>query len=45
MILLFFRSQKIKGCGKKTGHGVIWVEKRCFRPNPMEKVFLDQKEQ
>jgi hypothetical protein len=26
--LLFFRDP---GCGKKTGRGVIWVEKRCFK--------------
>jgi len=29
MGLLFIRDPKISGCGKKTGRGVIWVEKRC----------------
>jgi len=29
MELLFFLDPKTKGCGKKTGCGVIWVEKCC----------------
>ncbi len=31
MGLLFISDPKIAGCGKKTGRGVIWVEKRCLR--------------
>jgi hypothetical protein len=31
MELLFFRDPKTKGCGKKTGRGVIWVEKRWIK--------------